>query len=109
VLPKCFALLSSRARHGSFRTLHLDLACDDFGTLANWLYCGDEGEVWYDAMLVMLRHASRECNFQRCISVHSGDELMAGSNTIRDLHLAFGGKMICDEKLEWENYKRIGS
>jgi hypothetical protein len=112
VLPKAFALLASRARHGSFQKLHLDLPRKEFAVLTYWKHFGDASHTGrYDEVLEVLRDASEECNFRRSIRIYGGDYEMAAkeSDTIRDLHLAFGGCMIYDGKLQWNNYKPVGT
>jgi hypothetical protein len=86
----------------------LDIAGEDFDAMLKWKYFEEAFEVYYDKLLIALREASKECGFQRSICVHSGIFVAAGPDTVRDLHLAFGGRMICDGKLEWDNYKRVG-
>ena len=133
-IRKALALLTSRARHGCFENLHLDLHRSEFGVLTYWKHFGDAGHgERYDEVLEVLRESSKECNFQRSMQVHcggfDGDESQLG--TIRgrpqilfyfsssasdlltpyhaDLHLAFGGRMIYDGRLEWNNYEHVGN
>jgi hypothetical protein len=62
--------------------------------------------------LEVLREGSKECNFQRTMRVYTSGfnhkgELEGGA--IRDLHLAFGGSMIYNGKLEWNDYEHVGN
>lgn len=101
-LPKCLALLNSRTRHGSFQKLHLDVALDDLDVYIRWRSSSDATMAErYDELLGVLREWL-DCSFQRTIRVHSGDYTKTGVETVRDLHLAFGSRIICDEALEWD-------
>jgi hypothetical protein len=72
-LPKAFALLTSRARHGCFKNLHLDWHRQEFGVLTYWKHFGAAGHLErYDEILEVLRESSKECNFQRVMQVHCG-------------------------------------
>ncbi len=100
--PNAFAILASRARCGSFRKLQLDLSATDFADLLVWKHCTNATfNKKYDDLLVILREASRESNFERSIRVYHGafaKKLQV--DVIRDLHLAFESTMVCDRDLE---------
>ena len=105
-LPKLFALLTSRARHGHFEALRLDLQRTVLKVLNLWALMDSPR---YDEMLEILRDVSKECNFQRSFRVEKGflpEE--AELDTIRDLHLAFGGRMFYGGQLLWDNYEYVG-
>lgn len=79
--------------------------------MISWKHFGHAREAQrYDELLASLREVSKECNFRRTVQVHrganDGDERRLG--TVRDLHLALGGRMIHDGKLLWDNYEYFG-
>lgn len=85
---------------------------EEFRHLTYWKHYGDAiSSARYDDMLEILREGSKGCNFQRTMRVYSGDLNSYGErelDTVRDLHLAFGGSMIYDGKLEWNDYEHVG-
>lgn len=81
-----------------------------------WKYNGDGGEgVWeerYDDLLRVLRGAGEVGVFRKTMRVGSGrrDGDVEGErelDTVRDLHLAFGGGMMYNGRLEWNNYEHV--
>jgi hypothetical protein len=104
-MPKCFARLSSRARLGCFESLLLHFDSHSFGVLAGWNRLQSRE---YDEVLDILREGNKECNFQRTIRVARGCATTPDDfDTIRDLHFAFGGKLIYEEKLLWDDYQYV--
>lgn len=62
----------------------------------------------YDDLLDALRKASIECNFERSIRVHSGfDPTGLEKSIVRDLHLAFRSRMICDKAMDWDEVRDV--
>lgn len=113
-LPKVLRLLASRARRGAFRLLRFHLAAHDFRRLARRGTSALTADVdAYDAFLGVLR-AGAECGFEKVVAVRMG----RGSwrvwgceehDTLRDLHLAWGGMVTCNDEVEWVDFVHVGN
>ena len=118
-LRKCCALLSSRARRGSFKKLQLEIDEYALNELVYWKEGSDNADPGtfkeYDEILGMLRASATERSYQRVIRVNSYRKnsdvplsIVAMREALfRDLHLAFGGKMYFNNELWWEEYKQV--
>jgi hypothetical protein len=114
-LPRALRILVSRARHGAFRRLSLEIGRMDLIRIASFKTSVEEKRiVAYDNLLAKLRDGGAGSNFDRCVNVETmlRNWRIQGSldhDTIREVHLAWGGKMYCNGELEWENYVHIGN
>lgn len=115
LLPKALRLLASRTRHGAFRRLSLDIARSDLIGIARCKTSGDEKRIDdYDELLGMLREGSAGCKFERRMQVETmlrnwRVQKCLDHDTIRELHLAWGGRTFCNGELEWDNYEHVGN
>jgi hypothetical protein len=67
----------------------------------------------YDSILESLRQESMECKFERRMNVETPKRMLVEAryfyyDTLRELALAFGGRMYWNGALEWEDYKQVG-
>jgi hypothetical protein len=114
-LPKALRLLASRARHGAFRRLSLDIGRVDLMRIARCKTSAEAKRIAdYDALLGILRNGSAGCRFERHIQVETmlrnwRVEKCLDHATIMELHLAWGGRTFCNGELEWDEYVHVGT
>jgi hypothetical protein len=113
-LPKVLRLLASRARRGAFRRLRFHLAAQEFRRLARRGTSARPADVdAYDAFLGVLR-AGAECGFEKVVAVRMGPGAWRvwgckEHDTLRDLHLAWGGMVTCNDEAEWVDFVHVGN
>ena len=67
----------------------------------------------YDGLLEVLREGGSGKGFQKCMEVESllQNWRIGGGldhSTVRELHLAWGGRMCVNGELEWKDYIHVG-
>lgn len=112
-MPKVLRLLASRSRHGSFRRLKIEVSRGQLIHMSSCRKSSDERRVGeYDAFLSMLRKGAG-CGFEKVMAVQTmllNWRIWGGMehDTIRELHLAWGGTAICNGELEWVDFVHVG-
>ena len=99
-LGKVLQVLASRARHGAFRKLELEWRYSEFIMVSD-----------YDGLLDGLNQGSEACKYERIIrlpDVEPGSEVERRylDTVAKDLHSAFGGKVLLGKMLLWDTYQR---
>jgi len=102
MLGKVLQVLASRARHVAFRKLELQWRYPEFIMVSD-----------YEGLLDGLNQGSEACKYERIIRLpgdvpESEVERRYLDTIAKDLHSAFGGKLLWGEVLLWENYQRRG-
>ncbi|KAG9247414.1 hypothetical protein BJ878DRAFT_186956 [Calycina marina] len=113
LLPKMLRLLASRSRHGAFKTLTLTVPAKEMGVMERYRRSDKEGESeMYDSWLEVLREGGKERGFDKRMCVERGNGSADGEcvdpETVRELHLVWGGEMRVSGRLEWRNYVHVG-
>lgn len=107
-------MLAIWARYGNLKASRLSIEAGSFVHMMNIF--GDPDTTRdiadYNEFLEVLMETSKHCKFQKCITVSMGKSdrkwPISEDDLIKDTALTWDGKMICNEKLEWEDGQYVG-
>ena len=113
-LPRALRLLASRARLGSFRHLTLTISRKELIAIEGCKMSADpKRTAQYDGLLEMLRDGGMEKGFEKVMRVETllREWRVGGGldhDTARELHLAWGGRMVVNGEVEWVDFVHVG-